>query len=166
MVLQELLGEYDGKIRVVLKHMVVHPQQVAKAHLAACAAGKQNKFVEFYKAYWEKGYQARNFAEENVYAIAGEVGLNVEQLKTDMQACQQFVAADQAELQKFRVSGTPAFFINGEFIGGGLDKSGYKKIIDKKLEDAQKSGVPGAEYYNKEILAKGEREVAKPRRGQ
>jgi protein-disulfide isomerase len=39
-----------------------------------------------------------------------------------MPGCQQFVAADEEELRKFKVSGTPAFFINGEFIGGGIPK--------------------------------------------
>ena len=44
------MKEYDGKVRVVYKNMVVHPQVVTKAHLAGCAAGKQGKFVEFKNA--------------------------------------------------------------------------------------------------------------------
>src|SRR5262245_17034754 len=107
--------------------MIVHPQQVILAHLAACAAAKQGKFKEFYKAFWTKGYEAyastrdeAPLGEENVYKIAGGVGLDVGRLKSDMQLCQDVVVADEAELRKFRVNGTPAFFINGEFIGGGI----------------------------------------------
>jgi predicted DsbA family dithiol-disulfide isomerase len=145
--------------------MVVHPQQVAVAHLAACAAAKQGKFKEFYKAYWEKGFQARQFSDDAVYKIAAEVGLDVDRLKADMPACEQFVQADEAELRKFKVNGTPAFFINGEFIGGGIPKEAFKQYIDKKLQIAQASGVPGAEYYEREIRGKGEKEVV-PRRRQ
>ena len=173
MVLDELLKEYEGKIRVVLKHMVVHPQQVAAAHLAACAAAKQGKFADFYKAFWDRGYKAYTekrdaalLGEENVYRIAGELGIDVEKLKADMPGCQQFVQNDEEELRKFRVSGTPAFFINGEFVGGGIPKDAFKQIIDRKLKIAQASGVPGASYYEQEIRGKGEKSVARRQRGQ
>lgn len=153
--------------------MVVHPQQVAVAHAASCAAAKQGKFVEFYDAFWERGYKQYQekrdpslLGEENVYKIAGEVGLDVGRLKGDMQGCHQLVASDEEELRKFRVSGTPAFFINGEFVGGGIPKDAFKQIIDKKLQIAQASGVPGAEYYEREIRGKGEKSVQRPRRQQ
>lgn len=153
--------------------MVVHPQQVAVAHLAACAAAKQGKFNEFYKAFWERGFKEYSekrdpslLGEENVFKIAGDLGLDVERLKSDMPSCQQVIQADEAELRKFKVSGTPAFFINGEFIGGGIPKDAFKQYIDKKLKIAQASGVPAAEYYEKEIRGKGEQAVTRRPRGQ
>jgi predicted DsbA family dithiol-disulfide isomerase len=152
--------------------MVVHPQQVAKAHQAACAAAKQGKFAQFNKAFWEKGFKEymekrdqTPLGEENVYRIAGEVGLDLDRLKSDMGGCAQFIAADENELRKFRVSGTPAFFINGEFIGGGIPKEAFKQYIDQKLAIAEKSGVPAAEYYEKEIRGKGEKSVQRKKRG-
>jgi protein-disulfide isomerase len=161
--------EYAGKVRVVFKHMVVHPQQVAAAHLAACAAARQGKFLPFYKAFWEKAFEAyvaqrdpSLLGEDNVYKIAAAAGLDVGRLKADMPACQQVIAADEAELRKFRVTGTPSFFINGEFIGGGIPKEAFKQYIDLKLAIAERSGVPGAEYYEREIRGKGEKAV--PRR--
>jgi predicted DsbA family dithiol-disulfide isomerase len=159
----------------VFKNMVVHPQQVLKAHLASCAAGKQNKFKEFHKAFWERGYKEYQdkremsfLGEENVYKIAGEVGLDVDRLKADMPACQQFLQADEAELRKFKVNGTPAFFINGEFIGGGIPKEAFKQYVDQKLAIAEKSGVSGAAYYEQEIRGKGEKSVQRrgAKRGQ
>jgi len=168
LVLKELLKENEGKIRVVLKHMVVHPQQVADAHLAACAAAKQGKFVAFYEAFWEKGFkpymesQGREQAplgRESVLKIAGELGLDMTKLDADMKGdCPKQIAADEAELRKFKVNGTPAFFINGQFIGGGIPKEAFAQIINEKLAIAQKSGVPGAEYYDKEIMGKGEKQ--------
>lgn len=170
MVLDELLNEYQGKLRVVLKHMVVHPQQVATAHIAACGAAKQGKFKEFYKAFWEQGFkpymEKRDqtlLGDENVFKIATDLGINVEQIKADAQACQQAIQADEEELRKFKVSGTPAFFVNGEFVGGGIPKQNFKQIIDRKLQIAQQSGVSGAEYYEREIRGKGEKSVQRRR---
>jgi protein-disulfide isomerase len=165
LVLDELLKEYEGKVRVVLKHMVIHPQ-VEAAHRVACGAAKQGKFKEFYKAFWEQGFNQRKMSEEDTFKIASDVGLDVNRLKADMDACAKFVRADEEELRKFKVSGTPAFFINGEFIGGGIPKEAFKQYIDKKLQIAQSSGVPGSEYYEKEIRGKGEKEVIPKRRGQ
>lgn len=151
--------------------MVVHPQQVAAAHLVACAAAKQGKFPEFYNAFFDRAYkeymEKRDpslLGEENTYKIAADVGVDVNRAKGDMQSCQQIVAADEEELRKFRVNGTPAFFINGEFVGGGIPKDAFKQIIDKKLQIAQASGVPAAEYYEREIRGKGEKSVQRPRR--
>src|SRR5262245_58524446 len=160
-----MLKEYEGKVRVVFKHLVVHPQQVAKTHLAACAAGKQGKFKEFYRAFWHHGYKAYQekrdpslLGEENTYAIAAGVGLDVERLKADMPGCQAVIEADENELRKFRVNATPGFFINGEFVGG-FPQSGLKPYVEQKLKVAQASGVPGSEYYDKEIFGKGEKSV-------
>jgi len=158
---------------VVFKHMVVHPQQVAQAHLAACAAAKQGKFVDFYNGWWDKAYKEYQdkrdpsfLSEDSVYRVAGEAGIDVARLKNDMPSCQQFVQADEEELRKFKVNGTPAFFINGEFIGGGIPKEAFKQYIDKKLQIAQSSGVSGAEYYEKEIRGKGEKMVTRRPRQQ
>jgi protein-disulfide isomerase len=160
------VNEYPGKVRVVLKHLLIHPQQVAVAHVVACAAAKQGKFKEFYTAFWKNAFEpyqkerdARALGEENVLKIATEVGLDIERVHAEVPSCQKTIDTDEAELQKFRVNGTPTFFINGEHVGGGASKPALKKIIDQKLAIAEQSGVPAAEYYEKEIRAKGEKLV-------
>ena len=70
------MKEYDGKVRVVFKNMVVHPQ-VAIAHYAGCAAGKQGKFKEFKNTWWEKAFKTRKMDEENINAIAKEIEARV-----------------------------------------------------------------------------------------
>jgi hypothetical protein len=62
------------------------------------------------------------------------------------------------EMTKFHVNATPTFFINGKFIGGALAKEQFKQIIDEQLKIADASGVPAADYYNKVVLAKGEKQ--------
>lgn len=167
MVLEELLKEYGDKVRVVLKHMVVHPDTVMGAHLASCAAAKQGKFKEFYKAFWERSFKPymesqgkdkSKLGEETFLGYASELGLNVDRMKQDMNGeCRQIVAADEAELRKFRVSGTPAFFINGQLFPGGMPKENFKQVIDQKLKEVQASGVAPTEYYEKVIMATGDK---------
>ena len=161
-----MIKEYDGKVRVVYMNMVVHPQTVQKAHQATCAAAKQQKFLPYYHAFWEKGFNAyaqsrdpSKLGEENILAIVKELGMDPAKFKTDMdsQECVAFVQADMAELGKFKVNATPAFFINGKFVGGALPKEGFKQIIDQQLKVAEASGVSGADYYAKEVMGKGEK---------
>ena len=154
------MKEYDGKVRVVYKNMVVHPQVVTKAHLAGCAAGKQGKFVEFKNAWWEKAFANRKFDDEVINTIAKDIGLDMTKFKADWEGedCKKLIADDANELAKFHVNSTPTFFINGQHVGGALPKENFKQIIDEKLKVAQASGVSGAEYYDKEIMGKGEKQ--------
>ena len=46
-ILDEMVKKYDGKVRVVYKNFVVHPDTATDAHLAACAASKQGKIKDF-----------------------------------------------------------------------------------------------------------------------
>lgn len=155
-------------------NMVVHPRQVQDAHLYGCAAAKQKKFLEYKHAFWEKGFgpyaqsggkDQASLGEENILKFAGELGLDVNKLKADAHSpdCQKRLEDDMKELAKFRVNGTPAFFINGQHIGGGIPKEAFKQIIDEKLQKAQQSGVSGAEYYDKEIMGKGLKEFRSKR---
>jgi protein-disulfide isomerase len=163
--LDEILKEYDGKVRIVYKDMIVH-QPATDAHMASCAAAKQGKYTKFKNAFWEKGFDpyaaARDpskLGKENIYAIAGEIGLDVEKLKVDMASpeCQAHMAADRKELEKFEVNSTPTLYVNGTVVGGALPKEFFKELIDQKLKVVEQSGVKAGEFYDKEIMAKGEK---------
>lgn len=161
------MKDYNGKVRVVFKNLVVHPQTVTRAHLAGCAAAAQGKFTEFYMGFWEKAYKpyqesrdATKLSEEAIMSWAPGLGLDVAKLKADMDSadCKGLIDSDQAELRKFRVNSTPSFFINGTYVAGAMDADGFKRIIDGKLKIAEASGVSAAEYYDKEIIGKGEKQ--------
>jgi len=166
--LEQLVKQYDGKVRVVYKNFVVHPETAMPGHLASCAAAKQKKYVEFKNAFWAKAYTpyaesaGQNKAAlglENILKIAGELGLDTKRLDVDMKGteCQALIASDMAELEKFQVSSTPTLFVNGTHVAGALPKRAFEKLIDEKLALAAKSGVSGADYYEKEIFGKGEK---------
>jgi protein-disulfide isomerase len=145
--------EYDGKVRVVFKNMVVHPQVVTAAHLAGCAAGKQGKFAEFKNEWWEKGFKTRKMDDETIMAIAKDIKLDLAKFKADREGdeCKAFLAADEQELAKFHVNSTPTFFINGTHVGGALPKEQFKQMIDEKLKAADGQ----ADYYDKVVMANG-----------
>jgi protein-disulfide isomerase len=166
--LEELVKEYNGKVRVVYANMLVHPP-AKPAHLASCAAAKQGKYNEFKHAFWDKGFlpyaqsqgkDTSSLEQDNIVAIATTLGLNANKLKADMASpeCEARIQADMAELQKFHVNATPTFFVNGKMITGGLPKEDLKQIIDTQLKAVEASGVPAAQYYDKVVLAKGEKQ--------
>jgi protein-disulfide isomerase len=159
--LDELQKEYGDKLRIVFKNMVVHPQ-VMNAHLAGCAAAKQGKFQQWKTTWWEKGFRARKMDDENIEAIAKEIGLDMGKFKTDKDGaeCKQVVQADVSELEKFHVNSTPTFFINGTHVGGALPKEAFKEMIDEKLKAAS-----GADYYEKVVMAKGEKKFRSKKDG-
>ena len=151
----------------MFKNLVVHPQQVTVAHKAGCAASKQGKFVQFKNAFWEKAFgpyaaqrDQSKLGEENIMVIAKDIGLDTAKLKADINSpdCQQMLDNDMKELAKFRVNSTPSFFINGKHLGGALPKEQFKAIIDERLKVAEASGVSGADYYEKEVMGKGEKQ--------
>jgi len=165
--LEALVKDYPGKVRVVFKNMVVHPQVATTAHLASCAAAKQGKYPQFKNALWTKGFDAyasardpSKLGEDNIIAIAKDVGLDTDKLKTDMKSdeCKNFLENDRKELDKFHVNSTPTLFVNGTHVGGALPETQFKTMIDEKLKLVEQSGVPAGEYYDKEIMGKGEKQ--------
>jgi protein-disulfide isomerase len=165
--LATMLKQYDGKVRVVYKNMVVHPQIATSAHLASCAAAKQGKYLPFTRDLWTKGFDAyaaardpSKLSEDSVIAIAKADGIDVAKLKTDMHSddCANRIKVDMDELDKFHVNATPTLFVNGTYLAGAPDEAEFKTLIDQKLEAVHQSGVKPADYYEKEVMAKGEKQ--------
>ncbi len=163
--LDEIVKEYDGKVRVVYKDMIVH-QPATDAHFASCAAAKQGKYSKFKAAFWEKGFDpyaaqrdVSKLGKDNIFAIAQEIGLDVEKMKVDMAGpdCAAHMAGDRKELEKFEVNSTPTLYVNGTVVGGALPKEYFKEMIDQKLKVVAQSGVKAGEFYDKEIMGKGEK---------
>ena len=167
-VLAELVKQYRGKLRVVFKNLVVHPETAMEGHLASCAAAKQQKYLAFKDAFWTDAfgpYKASNGKDrssmggEGLLKIAARLGLDLKRLKADMAspACKAIIDGDMSELDKFKVNATPTFFINGKLISGGLSKESFIKLIDEQLAIVTTSGVPAADYYQREVIGKGEK---------
>jgi protein-disulfide isomerase len=165
--LDDLVKHNPGKVRIVFKNMVVHPQVATPAHLASCAAAKQGKYVAFREAFWKQGFDAYAAAgdpskidEDNVIAIAKGVGLDPAQLQADMssEACKEEISKDMDELAKFHVNSTPTLFVNGTQLVGALPEARFQQLVDEKLQAVKASGVPSGDYYQQVIMTKGEKQ--------
>ena len=116
---EELLKEYDSRVRIVFRHFPLSAHEHAReASLAAEAAGLQGHFWEMYdvlyreQAAWAKAPNARELFE----SYAGTIGLNVDQFKKDMdgEQAKERVESDQARGQSLRINLTPTIYINGQ----------------------------------------------------
>jgi protein-disulfide isomerase len=145
--------------------MVVHPQIVMLGHQAGCAASKQGKFVEFRHAWWDKAYApyaaARDpskLGESSIMDIAKDLKLDTAKFKADMDSgeCKARVQGDMAELNKWHVNSTPSFFLNGKPFRWSGTPEGFKSAIDEEIKHVEGSGVPCGEFYDKEVMGKGE----------
>jgi glutaredoxin len=112
-IVQQVLREYEGRVRVVFKHFPLssHPHAMPAAR-AAVAAGNQGKFWEMHDLLFE---HQRQLEEEDLERYAEQLGLDMEQFRADLQSAetQQQVEADKQEGQRVGVEGTPTFFVNG-----------------------------------------------------
>jgi len=164
--MDEIRKKYGDDVRIVFKQFVVHPQAQV-AHLAACAANKQGKFMAMDKLLWDKAFQTRQYDDEHLQALAKEAGLDVSRFSADMksQDCKAWLQKDQGELNQFGVGATPSFFINGRFLAGAQPLPAFTQIIDeelKKANDRINSGTPRSDYYQTWVLNKGEKKLAAP----
>ncbi len=142
----------------------MHPGAATIPAKAACAADKQGKFAEMEKLIWEKGFNAgRDLSQGNMEKIAGEIGLNIDRLKADMEGeCAKIIQKDHSELQAFGVTGTPGFFINGRFLRGAQPYEAFKRVVDEELKKANErvsQGTSVADYYNEWVIKKGEKKL-------
>lgn len=132
--LDQLLTDFNDKVKIVFKHMPLrmHPQAEPAAR-ASIAAQKQDKFWEMHDALFaEKKITAQTFE-----AVATKIGLDIEKFKTDMESpeTRQQLGKDMFDGQKADVSGTPTLFINGVRV---KDRSinGLKTMIETALANA------------------------------
>jgi protein-disulfide isomerase len=124
----EKLAAEDKGLRLVYKEFpILGPVSVTAAH-AALAAERQGKYEAFHRAMMA----ARgNITDATVFAVAKSVGLDVAQLKRDMQApaVDAEVAANMKLADAVEVSGTPAFVIGDRLIPGEIDAAALKKLV-------------------------------------
>ncbi len=114
---EELLREYDSRLRVVFRNFPLPAHEHAReAALAAEAAGFQGKFWEMHDTLyreqlaWSKAPNARELFE----SYAGTLGLNMDQFKKDMDSdrARERVDSDHALGDSLGINVTPTMFIN------------------------------------------------------
>lgn len=136
--LKQVLQAYDGKIRVVFKHLPLdfHPKaEPAAKYFEAVARQDAGKAEKFHDKIFENREELVKSGDKFLDATAKAVGADMAKLKKDLAdpKLMDRIKADIAEAQSFGITGTPGFVINGVSLKGAYPASEFKKIIDRHL---------------------------------
>jgi protein-disulfide isomerase len=166
--MEALRQKYGNELRVVSKHLVVHPNTATAPAVTFCAGARQGKAKQIDDMLWERSFKARKFDPDKCWEaeascplaleLAQELQLDVPRFKADLKACMAHVQKDMAELQKLGVNATPSFFVNGRFLSGAMPLENFVALVDEELKKANEriqQGTPAAQYYQQWIMDKG-----------
>ena len=176
MTLNDLKKKYGNDLRVIKKHLVVHPQTAMSGALGFCAAAKQGKHEQFDNLVWDKSFKVRQFDPDKCWetdagcpilvGFAKELQLDVNRFKADMKGCMQLVQNDMRDIQRLGVGATPSFFINGRFLSGAMPMDNFVVLIDEELKKANEriqQGTPQDQYYKQWVVDKGLKTLEAPK---
>jgi protein-disulfide isomerase len=137
--IEQLLKDYDGKVKVVYKALPlnIHNWAEDSAVAAACVA-EQNKdaFWKYYSFFFQnQSTIKKDTLNEKVMSMAKENGLDEAALKTciDTKKTLPQVQADMKETQTLGFNSTPSFMVNGNPVIGAKPIEEFKQIIDAEL---------------------------------
>lgn len=138
---QEVKKAYDGKVRFVFKHLPLdfHPMAMPSAkYFEAIARQGADKAYKFHDMVFENQGDLKSKKEKFLEEVAKKVGADLKKLKKDLadESLMTRINADMAEAQKFGISGTPGFLINGVSLKGAYPFPEFKTIIDKHLSSS------------------------------
>ncbi len=136
---EQLLKDYDGKVKVVYKALPlnIHNWAEDSAVAAACVAD-QNKdaFWKYYSFFFQNQTTIKkDTLNEKVMSMAKENALDEAALKTciDTKKTLPMVQADMKEAQTLGFNSTPSFMVNGTPVIGAKPIEEFKQIIDAEL---------------------------------
>ena len=130
--IMDILSE-DKKINFIFVEFPILSQQSYIAARAALASKKQDLYNNFHLSLMKiKG----RVSEEKVFNTAKEIGLNIDQLKIDMNnpEIEQQLAKNREIAKLLNLNGTPAFIIGDIIYPGALNLNKLKEIIKQFRE--------------------------------
>jgi protein-disulfide isomerase len=167
---EQVRQAYPKDVRIVNKYFLIHGPPAIPPGLAACAANKQGKYSEMKKALWNHVFgegepDKDKVSVDSMNKLAGDLKLDMTKFKADMTSadCQAWLQHSADVLGTLGTTGTPSFYVNGRHLSGAVPFEDLKPLIDEELKKADKAiagGVPQAQYYQREIVGKGDKKVA------
>ena len=137
----QIMADYvdTGQVRYVFMDFPlnsIHPQAQLAAEAARCA-GDQDAFLEMHQALFgrQDEWSGRGDAGEVFISFAGELGLDEATFRQCLESG-QYTAAVEADLAQgisLGINGTPAFFLNGNFVSGAQPYSVFQGAIESLL---------------------------------
>jgi protein-disulfide isomerase len=143
-VIDEVIKKHGDKVRLAFAHFPLSFHPWAKpASIAAICAGNQNPdaFWAMHDAYFanQRKLTPKNImSESKTYAASAKIDVSKWEACTKEGSSEYLAAAktvdDLMELgKKYNVRGTPAFFVNGEFINGVAPLAKFESLIQTAL---------------------------------
>ena len=136
----QVMKEYDGKVKLVYKYypLPFHPWAEPAAIATACAYDQDpDSFWKLYDYFFTNQQQInpQNVKEKAQEELKG-TKVNIDKWNDcfDNKKTLDRIKADMAEGQSVGVSGTPAFLINGRKISGAQPFQNFKAVIDDELQ--------------------------------
>lgn len=133
-VIERVMKEYEGKVRLVFRHFPLdfHPFAQKAAEASACAAD-QGKFWELHNKMFEN---QQKLAVDDLKGYAKSLGVDAAKFDKCLDGGEKkgLIESDQKAGMEAGVQGTPAFFINGIFINGAQPYEQIKQTVDGELK--------------------------------
>lgn len=125
----QALLDADPNVRLVYREWPILGDGSVFAARAALAARKQGKYDAFH---WAMMANKGRAEEASVMRIAEQVGLDLEQLRADMQApeVQQHIATSMQLSQALGFNGTPSFVIGEALLPGFVETAQLKELVE------------------------------------
>ncbi len=144
-IIKKVLKEYEGKVKLVVRYMPLHPNSLSAATFIE-AAGEQGKYWEAEDLLFEKqpewgtkhGQPPANQGDINTLfkKYAAELGLDMDKMNSAF-AENKFaskIERDKKDGQSLGVRQTPTVFVNGTKLAR-LDETALRSLIDEVLKN-------------------------------
>ncbi len=139
-VMQQLMQEYQGKVKWVYRHFPLsfHANAQKEGEAAECAGklGGNDKFWAYTDKIFERTTSnGTGFALDALVPLAKELGLPETKFKSCLDSG-EFTAHVQTDIQEgtsFGVNGTPTTFVNGQPVEGAVPYAQLKAVVDSLL---------------------------------
>ena len=137
-VLVQLLEEYPGKVRLVVKQYPVptHPHAYPAALMfEAVARQSPAKAYKLYDVLYTNQPELVRGGEAYLRTAASEVGADVARAERDAasDSVKAIVEADRREGDRLGFTGTPGFLVNGVLLQGTYPAAIFERIINRQL---------------------------------
>lgn len=133
--LQNLIKK-DDKVKVIFHDIPILSESSHDAARYALAAHKQGKYFDFHQTLMRSS-GAKNV--ENLEKIAGDLGLDVEKLRTDANSPEiaKEIESNLDLSRELGIRGTPAFIIGDDLMPGYITLQEMQKLVEKVRKDAK-----------------------------
>ena len=134
-VVRQLLHDFPGQIRLVMKHVPSDRENAMLAVEAALAAWGQGKYWEMHDKLIES---SPRFGREELLQYAGEIDLDMERFTEALDAMphKETIARDKQLAEELGIFATPTFFVNGRMVVGAPPYPVFKAMVEEEMKKA------------------------------